>query len=259
MKGGVLMEHTKIKAYNRNDTPKHIGEIIAQGIMNVSKPSTLEHGGVSSSYNLLDNILDGGFVNGTLSILGNRRGMGGSIFIANLARRIAVRGRNPVLLFSNQTTQGQMIRTMVCSQSNISLKEYNSINDKVKRKLRILSKSPIFLDFTPELSLEKISNTITCMIKNHNIKVVFIDNIKNLVLTKRDISCMNCKIPVILKTLKELAVQNEIPIIAHCTQNEETSCDFDIYPSSIREFPSPVAFFKFPDNILLLHLQYTGL
>ncbi len=192
-----------------------------------------EMSGTPSGYSSLDKITNG-FQPGDLIILAARPGIGKTAlsinFLVNSAKIYAeenetlTKGEKPkaVMMFSMEMGNEQICQRILSAESGIELNvnKYKVWSDIEKTALSSsitnLINYPIYIDDSSDLSIMDIQSKIKQMSSEKEIRLVVIDYLQLLKVSKNKQNNMNRQQEVaeISRTLKKIARQFRVPIIA---------------------------------------------
>jgi replicative DNA helicase len=175
--------------------------------------------GLTSGFAQLDK-LTSGWQPSDLIILAARPAMGKTAFVLSLARNAAMRGNQPVAIFSLEMAATQLVRRLISSEAEIELQkmrtgqlsdaEWSQLNDRIAR----MSEAPIFIDDTPALSLFDLRTKCRRLKSQHNIQMVIIDYLQLMTAESKKGGNREQEISAISRGLKVLAKELSVPIIA---------------------------------------------
>ncbi|RMD77643.1 replicative DNA helicase [Candidatus Dojkabacteria bacterium] len=174
--------------------------------------------GISTGINSLDRIL-GGLHKSDLIIVAARPGVGKSAFTFDIARHIAVNLSKSVLLFSLEMPALQVISRILAQQTEINLwnirmgKLLDSDYHKFVEGMTKISKSKIFVDDTPGISLQALKTKSRKLKLEKGLDLIVIDYLQ-LMQTSGKSDNRAFEIGEISRSLKILARELNIPIIA---------------------------------------------
>lgn len=201
------------------ESTKVLAERLEDYMSSLSKSSTGTLTGVNTGYSDL-NALTHGFQRGDYVIIAARPAVGKTAFALNLALNIALKNQKSVGFFSIEMPARQMMMRLVAAQSYVSYKSIQTSHlqrneqMKVKDGLAVLSSIPLYIDETPGI---KISDIVLKSRKlkqeNPNLAAIFIDYI-GLITTHKKIESRQLEVSEISRTLKELARELDITVIA---------------------------------------------
>lgn len=202
---------------NYEDMPS----LIKQAILDIesAKDSDDHMRGVPSGYVDLDRITSG-WQKSDLIILAARPSMGKTAFALNMARNIAVDFNKPVAFFSLEMSSVQLVTRLISSETELKsdkLKrgdlaghEWQQLTDKVSN----LVDAKMFIDDTPALSIFELRAKCRRLKQQHDIQMVFIDYLQLMSGGADNKGNREQEISQISRSLKALAKELNIPIIA---------------------------------------------
>lgn len=176
--------------------------------------------GIPSGFRKVDSLI-GGFRNSDFIIVGARPSIGKTAFALNIASAIALRkeGKKKVGFFSLEMTADALIKRIISSQSCIdsfkvqnsilSGQEIKSLNDVVNE----ISDSELYIEDTPNISLLTLATQARKLKRFYGIDIIFVDYISLISFETKNLP-RHEQVASISKSLKELARELEIPIIA---------------------------------------------
>lgn len=147
--------------------------------------------------------------------------MGITALLIAMAKNIAIQNGSPLAIYNLRVQNKQLITKMISSESGISyakLKkgklephEWQMLNLKAAKIL----KAPIFIDDTTYNSIFNLAVNIMKQVLKKNLNIIFIDSLQILATKKlfKEEKTTEEKLAIILKLLKSLAKELEIPII----------------------------------------------
>lgn len=176
--------------------------------------------GVQTGFKLLDDITTG-FHPGDLVILAARPGMGKTALVLSMAINTSVRTENPttVGLFSLEMPKSQLVQRMLCSEAEIDIHRLRSgkLNKQERNRLGIaagpLYEAKIFIDDTPGLNVMELRAKCRRLKASENLGVIMIDYLQLMGSAER-LENRQQEISTISRSLKEIAKELEVPIIA---------------------------------------------
>ena len=199
--------------------------------------------GLSSGFGNLD-ALTQGFQKSDLIILAGRPSIGKTALSLNIALNIIKMSRLPILLFSLEMSKEQIMYRVLSLETNINSvrlkngKLYQNDWIKLTKIIKILSKLPFFIDDTPDLSIQDIRLKIkTILLKQTKIGVVIIDYLQLMQSSELKNKNRVQELSYITRSLKNLAREFDIPIIAlsQLSRNVDNRIDQKPILSDLRE------------------------
>ena len=196
---------------------------------------------IRSGFKEFDKLFLEGFAGSKLTIIGARPAMGKSAFTLNLAERIAKKGKG-VLFISLEMGKLQVTDRMIASDSEINLNVVKRIDkaeqaqEQFSHTINKFAKIPFYLS-EGSSNIEEIVLDIRKMVKRKQIKVVIIDYLQ--LMTSSGSKWMNRaqEVGTFSRTLKILANELDIHIVAisQLTREVEKRTDKRPLMSDIRE------------------------
>lgn len=198
--------------------------------------------GFMSSFKDLDSILQG-FQKNELIIIAGRPSMGKTAFSLNIGKNIVAKYKIPLLIFSLEMSRQQIIYRLIADDSNISTTRIKSgkmtgIEWKLlSNSMKNLSELPIFIDDTPNVSLNEINAKLRKILNNQKGNgLVIIDYLQLMKLNLKFENRVQ-EISYITRNLKLLAKEFEVPIIllSQLSRNVESRTNKRPMLSDLRE------------------------
>ena len=199
--------------------------------------------GLSSGFHDLD-LLTQGFQKSDLIILAGRPSMGKTALGLNITLNIIKESKLPVLFFSLEMSKEQIMYRLLSIETNInqarlkSGKLYQNDWVKLNKIIKIMSKLPLFIDDTPDLSVQDIKSKIKMILfEQTQIGLIIIDYLQLMQNPKSKTENRVQELSLITRGLKNIARQFNIPIItlSQLSRNVETRIDKKPVLSDLRE------------------------
>lgn len=175
--------------------------------------------GVPSGFASLDK-LTSGWQPSELLILAARPGMGKTAFVLSMARNIAVDRKLPIAIFSLEMSSIQMVMRLVASETGLTsdkLKKGNLAQhewEQLNAKVSTLSEAPLYIDDTPGLSVFELRAKARRLKAQFDIQMIVIDYLQLMHAGGKDGGNRQEEISIISRSLKVLAKELQIPVIA---------------------------------------------
>jgi len=174
--------------------------------------------GVPSGLTDLDDVT-AGFQSGELIIIAGRPSMGKTALALTMMRNAAVDHNESIGFFSLEMGNQQLAMRLLCAEAkvdsslvrkgNLSTSKMKSLSHNVGK----LAEAPIYLDDTPALTVLELRAKARRLKAEHNIKMVVVDYLQ-LMQGPKGVESRQQEISVISRSLKALAKELEIPIVA---------------------------------------------
>ena len=176
--------------------------------------------GVASGFYDLDSLTQG-FQKSDLIILAGRPSMGKTAFVLNLTENILKQYKLPIIFFSLEMSKEQLIYRLLANETGISqtrLKLGNLYKEdwyELKKSIQEYSQLPFFIDDQPNLTTLNIRSRIKKILFEQNkVGLIIIDYLQLLLNSKSKSENRVQEISQITRTLKNIAKEFQIPIIA---------------------------------------------
>jgi len=199
--------------------------------------------GLTSGFYELDSLTQG-FQKSDLIILAGRPAMGKTALSLNITLTSIKKSQLPVLFFSLEMSKEQIIYRLLSMETNINqirLKNGNlSQSDwaKLTKVIKLLSKLPLFIDDTVDLSVNDIRSKIkTILFEKKKIGLIIIDYLQLMQISKTKVDNRAQELSQITRLLKTLAREFNVPILAlsQLSRNVENRLDKKPVLSDLRE------------------------
>ena len=199
--------------------------------------------GLPSGFYELDSLTQG-FQKSDLIILAGRPAMGKTALSLNIILTSIKKSQLPILFFSLEMSKEQIIYRLLSMETNINQirlkngKLSQSDWAKLTKVMKILSKLPLFIDDTIDLSVTEIRSKIkTILFEQKKIGLVIIDYLQLMQTSKTKIDNRAQELSYITRLLKTIAREFNIPVIAlsQLSRNVENRIDKKPILSDLRE------------------------
>jgi len=199
--------------------------------------------GLASGFYDLDSLTQG-FQRSDLIIIAGRPSMGKTALGLNIALNVIKNDKLPVLFFSLEMSKEQIMYRLLAMETNINQIRLRSGNlyqtdwIKLNKLIKIMSKLPLFIDDTPDLSLQEIRSKIkTIIFEQAQIGLIIIDYLQLMQNSKLTFQNRVQELSQITRSLKNIAREFNIPIIAlsQLSRNVENRVDKKPILSDLRE------------------------
>ena len=151
-------------------------------------------------------------------MIGGRPAMGKTALAISLLRNIAILNRTPIAYFSLEMSTVQFMNRFLSNISNVEINHAELYSEKEQALLddaeKIIEDAPIFLDDTPALSIQELRTKASRLVREHQVKLIIIDYLQLMNASGMSYSNREEEVSVITRSLKALAMELNIPIIA---------------------------------------------
>ncbi|MGL4410585.1 MAG: replicative DNA helicase [Bacteroidales bacterium] len=175
--------------------------------------------GLPTGFDDLDKMTSG-WQNSDLIIIAARPAMGKTAFVLSMAKNIAVDFGNPCAVFSLEMSNVQLVNRLI---SNVAELESSKIKngsltpiewEQLNYKIQRLESAPIYVDDTPSLSVFELRTKARRLVREHGVKILIIDYLQLMNASGMGIGSREQEVATISRSLKGLAKELNIPVIA---------------------------------------------
>jgi replicative DNA helicase len=175
--------------------------------------------GLSTGFDKLDRMTSG-WQNSDLIIIAARPAMGKTAFIISMMKKMAVDMKTPVAMFSLEMANEQLVQRLMVNVCEISGEKLRSGNlaphewGQLDSRVTMLYDAPIFVDDTPSLSIFELRTKARRLVREHGVKIIMIDYLQLMNASGMSFGSRQEEVSTISRSLKGLAKELNIPIIA---------------------------------------------
>ena len=175
--------------------------------------------GISSGYRELDK-MNSGWQNSDLVIIAARPAMGKTAFALSMAKNIAVDQKIPMALFSLEMSNVQLVNRLIVNVCSIEGEKIRSGQlqpyewSQLDYKIKDLYGAPLYVDDTPSLSIFELRTKARRLVREHDVKIIMIDYLQLMNASGMKFGSRQEEVSTISRSLKGLAKELNIPIIA---------------------------------------------
>jgi replicative DNA helicase len=173
--------------------------------------------GIPSGFPSLDKIT-GGFQKSDLVIIAARPSIGKTSLALNITEHIAIKEQKPVGFFSLEMSKEQLIERMLCAEAKVDMMRLKTgyLRDedwpKLTEAYSSLYEAPIYIDDSPDVTLNDIRTKSRRLAIEAKIEIIFIDYLQ-LIRSEQKVENRVLEISQITRGLKNLARELDIPIV----------------------------------------------
>lgn len=198
-----------------------IDPVIKQAIEQIEAAANRETGlsGLETQFHELDK-LTSGWQNSDLIIIAARPAMGKTAFVLSMAKNMAVNVNTPVAIFSLEMSNLQLVNRLisnVCELEGEKIKSGRLTDadwDKLMSGVKSLYSAPLYIDDTPSLSIFELRTKARRLVREHQVKIIIIDYLQLMNASGMKFGSREQEVSMISRSLKQLAKELNIPIIA---------------------------------------------
>ena len=211
----------KVTESNIKKETSKISTLIQEAIDQIEEASKKEEGlsGVPSGFTKLDRVTSG-WQPSDLVIIAARPSMGKTAFTLTMARNMAVEHERPVGVFSLEMSSLQLVNRLIVSETELSSdkirngrlshKEWEQLEYKIKK----LVDAPIYIDDTPAITVFELRSKCRRLKDQYNVEAIFVDYLQLMSGPGDHRGSREQEVSVISRSLKGIAKELNIPIIA---------------------------------------------
>ncbi|MBR1797333.1 MAG: replicative DNA helicase [Clostridiales bacterium] len=218
-----------LRSKDDNSGFENLGSILKRNLEEIKETSfgKGERKVVKTGFSYLDNIT-GGFKPGTVNIIAARPGMGKTALVLNIATNVAEMYGKPVAIFSLEMSKSEIANRILASKAKTDYKaiERATITREqeadLSETLGRISPLPIYIDETTNTNPMDILAKCRELMTTTPISLVVIDYLQLLTYPGRSSGSRQNEIADISRSLKVLAKELELPVIALSQLNRGT-------------------------------------
>ncbi len=175
--------------------------------------------GIATGFTELDR-MTAGFQRNDLIIVGARPSVGKTAFALNISQNVATKTGENVAIFSLEMGAEQLVMRMLCAEGNIDAQRLRtgSLTDEDWGKLTMamgsLSNAGIFIDDTPGVRVNDIRAKCRRLKQEHGLGMILIDYLQLILGSGRSGENRQQEVSEISRSLKQLARELQVPVIA---------------------------------------------
>ena len=229
-----LMNDTEAKLFdisqkNMQKDYTQINPVLNEAYEMLKKAASRSDGmsGLASGYTQLDNITSG-WQNSDLVIIAARPAMGKTAFVLSMAKNIAIDQKVPTAVFSLEMSNVQLMNRMISNVCEIDSKKIKSGQlepyewQQLDSRMTQMIDAPLYLDDTPQLSVFELRTKARRLKMEHDIKIIIIDYLQLMNACGMGYGNRQEEVSTISRSLKGLAKELNIPIIALSQLNRDS-------------------------------------
>ncbi|MCI7556612.1 MAG: replicative DNA helicase [Bacteroidales bacterium] len=182
--------------------------------------------GVPTGYTELDKVTSG-WQRSDLIIIAARPAMGKTAFVLSMAKQIAVDNHRPIAMFSLEMSNRQLVNRLIMNVCEIEGSKIRNGSltpsewQKLDTNITQLMGAPIYVDDTPGLSVFELRSKARKLKREHNISCIIIDYLQLMTAAGMNPGSREQEVSIISRSLKGLAKELDIPIIALSQLNRQ--------------------------------------
>lgn len=243
-----LIRGVEQKIYNigqdcETNKPEHIGPVVERAMDQLESVCQGGKGlmGVSTGYQSLDAFI-GALVGSDLNILAGRPSMGKTAFALNLAWKIAVDQKEPVMIFSLETNKTLLASRLICADAGVSVHNWRcgKITDQewgvITSSAGKLYNAPLYIDDSSDLTPNELIIKAQHVKAKYGLKVVIVDFIQLMVSDLRSVNLRE-RITDVSRGLRKAAKTLDVCLIvlSQLSRSSENRTDHTPRMADLRE------------------------
>ncbi|MCH5216572.1 MAG: replicative DNA helicase [Muribaculaceae bacterium] len=198
-----------------------IGNVVTNAIKQIEIAGKRESGlsGIPTGFHDLDKITSG-WQPSDLVIIAARPAMGKTAFVLSMAKNMALNYNIPTAVFTLEMSNIQLANRLICNvceidgktikSGHLSQHEWSQLNKRVIH----LFDAPLYVDETANLSILEFRTKARRLVREHNVKIIIIDYLQLMNASGMKFGSREQEVSMISRSLKQLAKELNIPIIA---------------------------------------------
>ena len=198
-----------------------IDPVIGQAIEQIQAAANRTSGlsGLETGFHELDK-LTSGWQNSDLIIIAARPAMGKTAFVLSMAKNMAVNYNTPTAIFSLEMSNLQLVNRLVSNVCELPSEKIKSGQlspmewDQLMARIKHLYGAPLYIDDTPSLSIFELRTKARRLVREHNVRIIIIDYLQLMNASGMKFGSSEQEVSMISRSLKQLAKELNIPIIA---------------------------------------------
>ena len=221
-----------------------IDSVITLALEQIQNAANNESGlsGLQTGYRDLDKITSG-WQNSDLIIIAARPAMGKTAFVLSMAKNMAVDYNVPIAIFTLEMSSVQLTKRLISNVASLEGEKIKSgrlshdEEERLNSRIRNVYGAPLYLDETPGLSISELRTKARRLVREKGVKMIMIDYLQLMNATGQKLGSREQEVSTISRSLKALAKELDIPIIALSQLNRSTENREDKRPvlSDLRE------------------------
>jgi replicative DNA helicase len=146
--------------------------------------------------------------------------MGKTAFVLSMARNMAITNRVPVAMFSLEMSNVQLVNRLIVNVCEITGEKIKSGQlapyewGQLDYKIREMYDAPLYVDDTPSLSVFELRTKARRLVRDYGVKIIIIDYLQLMNASGMSYNSRQEEVSTISRSLKGLAKELNIPIIA---------------------------------------------
>lgn len=221
-----LMQEAESKLFelSQNNLKKDVTQINpviedALKLLNIAANRPEGLSGLQTGFTDLDKMTSG-WQRSDLVIIAARPAMGKTAFVLSMAKNMSVNYKYPVAIFSLEMSNVQLVNRLIVNTCEIPGEKIKNGQlapyewEQLDHKIKDLYDAPIFIDDTPSLSVFELRTKARRLVREHKVEIIIIDYLQLMNASGMNFGSRQEEVSTISRSLKGLAKELNIPIIA---------------------------------------------
>lgn len=197
------------------------GGLVSEAMTEIQNAMNRKEGisGLPSGFPAIDE-LTSGWQKSDLIIIAARPAMGKTAFVLSMAKNMAVDYNLPVAVFNLEMSGVQLAKRLlqnVCEIDGSKIKNGRLTEPELQQLLTKqgdIHESPLYIDDSPGLSIFELRTKARRLVREHDVKMIIIDYLQLMNASGMGFGNREQEVSMISRSLKVLAKELKIPIIA---------------------------------------------
>lgn len=198
-----------------------IDSLISEAINTIQLAATRDSGlsGLASGYPKLDQMTSG-WQNSDLIIIAARPAMGKTAMVLSMCKNMAVEFNTKVAIFSLEMSKIQLVNRLIQNVCEIEGEKIKSGRlserewQQLLARIGTLQSAPIYIDDSPGLSILELRTKARRLVREKGVQFIVIDYLQLMNASGMKFGSREQEVSMISRSLKELAKELNIPIVA---------------------------------------------
>ncbi len=198
-----------------------IDPVVRTALEQIQLASNRETGlsGLSSGFEEIDKIT-AGWQNSDLIIIAARPAMGKTAFMLSMAKNMAIDMSIPTAVFTLEMSNVQLMKRVLSNAADLENDKIKTGRlsaqewDRINTRTRAIYGAPLYLDETPGLGILELRTKARRLVREKGVKIIMIDYLQLMTASVGKGANREIEVSTISRSLKALAKELNIPIVA---------------------------------------------
>jgi HKD family nuclease/cytidylate kinase len=202
--------------------------------------------------------ITGGLHPGQLIVIAGRPAAGTSTLLTDFARSCSIKHNLPSLVFSMQCSRDELTQRILSAEAKIRLNDMRSgrMNDddwtRLTKNSQRVADSPLLLNCSPAAHIDALYDLVVDLAASRQLRAVFIDGLNSIRATVEPGASREREVSAIVRQLKVLALQLQIPIVVTAELGKSVDQRTDRMPL-MSDFRESDTIAQVADNVIFVH------